>query len=112
MVATSEMARPDRSHCFKGVPVTRRNVNLSSVAAVGSGASRAVRTVSNPPLRGDFNSLGKAFEAAGHQLCEHEAYVDGADRMTFGEWLARSRGVAARLAAAGVRPGDVVAFML
>ena len=68
--------------------------------------------VSDPPLCGDFDSLGQALEAAGHQLCDREAYVDGLDRITFGEWLALSRGVAGHLAAAGVRAGDVVALML
>ena len=62
---------------------------------------------SPPPLRGDFDSLGEALDAAGRQFCDREAYVDGHERITFGEWLARSHGVAAHLTAAGVRPGDV-----
>jgi acyl-CoA synthetase (AMP-forming)/AMP-acid ligase II len=41
-----------------------------------------------------------------------EAYVDGSRRITFAEWIAAADGVAAALAARGVRPGDVVAIAL
>jgi acyl-CoA synthetase (AMP-forming)/AMP-acid ligase II len=65
-----------------------------------------------PPLRGDFATLAEAFDAAGEQLADVEAYVDGARRITFGQWVRAADGVAAGLAARGVRPGDVVAVML
>lgn len=65
-----------------------------------------------PPLRGDAAVLGEALAAAARQFGEREAYVDGADRITFGAWHGQADAVAAELAARGVRHGDVVALML
>jgi len=64
------------------------------------------------PLRGHFATLGDALEAAGEQLADVEAYVDGERRLTFAQWVRASTGVAARLAEAGVGPGDIVAVRL
>ncbi|MFF5010472.1 class I adenylate-forming enzyme family protein [Streptomyces phaeochromogenes] len=65
-----------------------------------------------PPLRGEAAVLGEALAAAARQFGEREAYVDGADRITFGGWHRQADSVAAELAARGVRHGDVVALML
>src|ERR1700710_836623 len=43
---------------------------------------------------------------------DREAYVEGARRITFAAWMAAADGVAAELAARGVRRGDVVAIAL
>lgn len=64
------------------------------------------------PLRGDPTTLGQALAAAGEQHGEREAYVDGARRISYAEWVARARAVAALLVDRGVRPGDVVALLL
>ena len=64
------------------------------------------------PLQGRFATLGDALSAAGDQLRDVEAYVDGPRRLSFGQWLTGSKAVAARLAGAGVKPGDVVALLL
>jgi acyl-CoA synthetase (AMP-forming)/AMP-acid ligase II len=51
-------------------------------------------------------------DAAVATFGSQEAYVDGALRLTFTEWMAAADGVAAELAQRGVRPGDVVAIAL
>lgn len=51
-------------------------------------------------------------DAAVEAFGDREAYVDGARRLTFAEWIAAADGVAAQLAARGVGPGDVVAIAL
>jgi len=43
---------------------------------------------------------------------DREAYVEGDQRVTFGEWLARADLLAAEFIRRGVRRGDVVALML
>ena len=78
-------------------------VKPSSLAPVRTGTSPMGRMASDPPLRGERDSVSQALEAAGRQFCDHEAYVDGPEPFTFGEWLVRSRGVAANLTAAGAR---------
>jgi acyl-CoA synthetase (AMP-forming)/AMP-acid ligase II len=68
-----------------------------------------------PPLRGRFDTVADAFEAAATQFGDRLAYVDGAaggERLSFGEWFRRSDALAAALVERGVRPGDVVAIML
>jgi acyl-CoA synthetase (AMP-forming)/AMP-acid ligase II len=65
-----------------------------------------------PPLKGDFATVGDALRAAAEQLAEHEAYVEGDRRVTFGQWIRAADGVAAELVARGVRPGEVVAILL
>ncbi|MFE7486948.1 AMP-binding protein, partial [Kitasatospora sp. NPDC057541] len=47
-----------------------------------------------------------AHRAAAHP--ERTAVVNGADRLDFGAWQARSGALAAALCAAGLRPGDRV----
>ncbi len=64
------------------------------------------------PLQGEFDCLGQALHAAGHQLSDHEAYVEGSARLTFGEWRALAVALAVQFRAGGVGPGDVVALML
>jgi acyl-CoA synthetase (AMP-forming)/AMP-acid ligase II len=51
-------------------------------------------------------------DAVAVALGDREAYVDGDQRVTFGEWLARADLLAAEFARRGVRRGDVVALML
>lgn len=68
--------------------------------------------MTEPPLRGRHATLADALDAAAEQLADHEAYVEGDRRVTFGEWLAAADSVAAELATEGVEPGDVVAIML
>ena len=65
-----------------------------------------------PPLRGEYATLGDALLAAAVQFADHEAYVDGTRRLTFGEWFRAADGLAADLVHGGVQPGDVVAIML
>jgi acyl-CoA synthetase (AMP-forming)/AMP-acid ligase II len=65
-----------------------------------------------PPLAGRHETLAQAMDAAVTAFGDHEAYVDGARRITFAEWIAAADGVAAELGARGVRPGDVVVIAL
>lgn len=68
--------------------------------------------MTTPPLRGDFETVADAMDAAAEQFGDRVAYVDGDERVTFAEWLRAADAVAADLVERGVRPGDVVALML
>ena len=61
------------------------------------------------PLDGEFETLGDALAGAASQFGGVDAYVDGARRLTFAEWLRAADASAAVMAALGVRSGDVVA---
>lgn len=65
-----------------------------------------------PPASRECITVLDAVRIAGELHAGRDAYVDGADRMTFGQWLQRSAAVAVDLAARGVAAGDVVALML
>jgi acyl-CoA synthetase (AMP-forming)/AMP-acid ligase II len=65
-----------------------------------------------PALEGAHDSLGQALGAAADQFGDRDAYVMGAERLTYRDWLRRADAVAGVLAERGVRPGDVVAIML
>jgi acyl-CoA synthetase (AMP-forming)/AMP-acid ligase II len=65
-----------------------------------------------PPLVGDFSTLGEALAAAAEQYGAREAYVDGAERLSYAEWIDYAKGLAGELSRRGVRAGDVVALML
>jgi acyl-CoA synthetase (AMP-forming)/AMP-acid ligase II len=68
--------------------------------------------LNNPPLHGVFATLPEALRAAGRQFSDREAYVDGDQRLTFGEWLDAAEKVARLMSEVGVGKGDVVALML
>src|ERR1700684_2204766 len=51
-------------------------------------------------------------DAVAVELGDREPYVDGGQRVTFGEWLTRADLLAAEFLRRGVRRGDVVALML
>lgn len=91
---------PERGPWAEGV---RRGV--ATVMAMSDGGARW-------PLVGEFATLDGAFEAAAGQFADRAAFVEGAHRLSFGEWYARADRLAARLVGRGVRPGDVVAIML
>ena len=63
-----------------------------------------------PPITS--TTLGDLFEEIGTREPDALAYVDGDQRLTYGEWLAGADSLAAELRARGVAPGDVVAFWL
>src|SRR4051794_9693951 len=65
-----------------------------------------------PPLQGHFELVGDAQDAAREQFGEHEAYVEGEQRLTFDQWLRAADSLAAVLVERGVEAGDVVAIML
>jgi acyl-CoA synthetase (AMP-forming)/AMP-acid ligase II len=65
-----------------------------------------------PPLVGRHETMSEAMDAAVAAFGDREAYVDGARRISFAEWIGAADGVAAELAARGVHPGDVVAIAL
>src|SRR5208283_4837835 len=70
----------------------------------------------SPPtaVTGSFGTFAELMDAAAVQLEDHEAYVevDTGRRLTFGEWHRAADAAAARMAANGIRPGDVVAIAL
>jgi acyl-CoA synthetase (AMP-forming)/AMP-acid ligase II len=65
-------------------------------------------------VTGAFDTFAELMEAAAAQLEDHEAYVevDTERRLTFGGWHRAAQDAAGRLAAEGVRAGDVVAIAL
>jgi len=65
-------------------------------------------------VTGSFGTFAELMDAAAAQLQDHEAYVemDSGRRLTFGEWHRDADAAAARMAANGIRPGDVVAIAL
>src|ERR1700723_4799477 len=63
-------------------------------------------------MSGDFTTLPQLMDAVAVALGDREAYVDGGQRVTFGEWLTRADLLAAEFTRRGVRRGDVVALML
>src|SRR6204780_5561169 len=63
-------------------------------------------------MSGDFTTLPQLMDAVAVALGDREAYVDGGQRVTFGEWRARADLLAAEFVRRGVRRGDVVALML
>ncbi|HEY6493400.1 MAG TPA: AMP-binding protein, partial [Trebonia sp.] len=63
-------------------------------------------------LNGESATVQQLMDAVAGALGDREAYVEGDQRVTFGEWLARADLLAAELQRRGVRRGDVVALML
>ena len=56
--------------------------------------------------------MQQLMDAVAAAFGDREAYVEGDQRVTFGEWLARADLLAAEFTRRGVRRGDVVALML
>ena len=69
-------------------------------------------TVLVPPLGGAPRTLVEAMDAAAHQHGDRDAYVEGSERLSFAEWIARADRLAGVLAGRGVDRGDVVAILL
>jgi acyl-CoA synthetase (AMP-forming)/AMP-acid ligase II len=67
-------------------------------------------TAPPPPITS--TTLGDLFEEIGTREPDALAYVDGDQRLTYGEWLAGADSLAAELRARGVVPDDVVAFSM
>jgi acyl-CoA synthetase (AMP-forming)/AMP-acid ligase II len=65
-----------------------------------------------PPLAGRFTTLADALEAAAVSHGDHDAYVEGRQRISFADWVGAAMAVAASLADRGVGRGDVVALRL
>ena len=65
-----------------------------------------------PAVSGTYEVLGDLLDAAVDEIGDHEAYVDGGRRLTFGGWVEAADSVAAHLADHGVGRGDVVAMHL
>ena len=63
-------------------------------------------------LAGDFASTRELLDAAAVAYGDREAYVEPGSRISFAEWVSRSRRVAAGLVARGVGKGDVVVLRL
>jgi acyl-CoA synthetase (AMP-forming)/AMP-acid ligase II len=63
-------------------------------------------------LDADYGTIPRLMDAATAAFGGREAYVEGGQRVTFGEWLAQADLLAAELRARGVGRGDVVALML
>ncbi|MSW46608.1 MAG: long-chain fatty acid--CoA ligase, partial [Actinobacteria bacterium] len=60
------------------------------------------------PIAGSFRGVVELFDAVVERAGEVEAFVHDGHRITFEQWGRAADGVATRLAAMGVRPGDVV----
>jgi acyl-CoA synthetase (AMP-forming)/AMP-acid ligase II len=68
--------------------------------------------VPQPPLVAACGDTRALLEAAAVVHGDREAYVEPGARITFAEWVARARGVAAELVDLGVVKGDVVLLWL
>lgn len=66
----------------------------------------------SPPAGKRCTTVADAVDIATELHAGCDAYVDGADRITFAQWVQRSASLASELAARGVGAGDVVALML
>ncbi|CAB4324773.1 MAG: AMP-binding protein [Actinobacteria bacterium] len=64
------------------------------------------------PIAGSFRGVVELFDAVVERAGEVEAFVHDGHRITFEQWGRAADGVATRLAAMGVRPGDVVGVSL
>jgi len=64
------------------------------------------------PITGSFAGVVDLFDAVVERAGEIEAFVHDGHRITFEQWGRAADGVATRLAAMGVRPGDVVGVSL
>lgn len=63
-------------------------------------------------VKGRFETIPQLMVAARERIGDREAYVDGARRLTFEQWLSAADAAAAVLEDQGVRRGDVVALHL
>jgi acyl-CoA synthetase (AMP-forming)/AMP-acid ligase II len=63
-------------------------------------------------LGDNFSTLGKIMDAAANAFPDHEAYVEGDNRLSFGDWVAQADRLGAELSIMGIGPGDVVAVLL
>jgi acyl-CoA synthetase (AMP-forming)/AMP-acid ligase II len=68
--------------------------------------------MTDPVMTERFDSLGDLLEAVASEYPGHVAFVDGAQRLTFGQWHARARELAGALSQRGVAAGDVVLLTL
>ncbi len=59
-------------------------------------------------LAGEYQTFADVLSAAASTFPQQDAYVEGARRLSFGEWHAQAIGLATALRAKGVQPGDVV----
>ncbi len=64
------------------------------------------------PITGSFSGVVDLFDAVVERAGEVEAFVHDGQRITFEQWGRAADGVATRLAAMGVGPGDVVGVSL
>jgi acyl-CoA synthetase (AMP-forming)/AMP-acid ligase II len=71
-----------------------------------------VTSESRVALSGESATVQQLMDAVTAAFGDREAYVDGDQRVTFGQWLARADLLAAEFVRRGVRRGDVVALML
>ena len=81
----------------------------NSIAAQGD---KLLRSSLQPPLNGRHATLSDALKAAAEQFGEREAYVEGAQRLSFAAWRQAADCLAMALTRLGVRKGEVVALVL
>jgi acyl-CoA synthetase (AMP-forming)/AMP-acid ligase II len=65
-----------------------------------------------PPLTDTYANTRDLLDAAAELHGDRPAYVEPGARMSFAQWMSRANAVAVRIAAAGVRKGDVVTLLL
>jgi acyl-CoA synthetase (AMP-forming)/AMP-acid ligase II len=63
-------------------------------------------------LTGEFGTVAEVMNAAAAAFGDREAYVEGGQRVTFAQWMARADLLASEFRSRGVGHGDVVALML
>jgi acyl-CoA synthetase (AMP-forming)/AMP-acid ligase II len=68
--------------------------------------------MADPVMTEPFGNLGDLLEAVASEYPGHVAFIDGAQRLTFGQWHARARSLAGALSRRGVGAGEVVVLTL
>jgi acyl-CoA synthetase (AMP-forming)/AMP-acid ligase II len=65
-----------------------------------------------PVMTAHYDNLGQLLAAVADRFPDHEAFVDGRRRLSFGEWYSKASALAGALAGRGIGPGDVVVLTL
>lgn len=65
-----------------------------------------------PVLKGEIATFGEALLAAGQQFGDQIAFIEGKNRITYGQWVEATEGLATWLDTQGLEPGDPVAIAL
>lgn len=75
-------------------------------------ASTAIDAGVAPLVGEDCQTLAEVLSAVADRYPDNEAYVEGSQRLSFGQWIARADALVGHIRRLGIQPGDVVAVLL